>query len=582
MVKCQSVISHLSISGLALIDELSIHFSPGFNVITGETGAGKSILIRALNLMMGGRSGSELVRQGRDSALVTGVFELSPHHTAWKILEKFSIRGEGEVLVRRQIFSTGKSVSWINDVPVTSATLKEIGQSLIDIFSQHENQRLMDASRHTPYVDRLGKIDTHALFERSREVAEITIKIKECLAKSGDDRNRDYLAFRFSELTSFGPNRAEFEGLTESVKRRESLAATQGTLNEVTQILESDAGVIALLKEAQRKLLSTSLVPSSERIRPMIAQLEELCFELSRGCDDTDPGDLEKEQERLFNYQDLMRKNGVRDVESLMVLMESLKQETDLLERALGKIPLLERELFQACVEWKKEAERVASKRRSAGELIATQIEVELRTLAMSGAHFEVDWQSVGESLSDEEFEKRSPEIFGELKKVSPLGLERAEFKLGANVGESAHPLSKIASGGELSRIMLALKQVLASGADMCVMVFDEIDSGISGRVADIVGQKIKSLSQNHQVLCISHLPQVCVYADSHLLVKKSVKAGRTESAIVKLSPSESEKEIARMLSGERVCASSLENAKMLLAKAHQKRREQIKKTLSP
>ncbi len=583
------MITRLEISGLALIDSLSVEFSPGFNVITGETGAGKSILIRALNLLSGTKAGSELVREGRPAAIVSGIFDVNSQHRVHGEMEKFGIPTLDEIVLRRQVLASGKSQAWINDVSVTLVTLREISKCLIDIFSQHENQRLLDAGTHVEYLDRLGKHselkgEIGMIYDK---VADLVKEIRSLVIASGENAsNLDYLQFRLAELDKFNPSQAEFDELTASVSRRERLQRDRETLSFCVDQIENRA--VPALRELEKGLLvlGKSDDPNKmsrdvcEKMTAVIESLETFSFGISREFEGDIAENLEADQARLYKYQELIRK--CRDIAGVVTERNRIQTAVDAVEhlgQVVGKLLI---DLDKNVGEWEGASGKLSAQRKKSAKNISTAVAGELNLLAMAGAHFEVRFfpaagtmdALLGDSINgvEKSIDTSWAKIQPRLKRVAKDGAESAEFLLGANPGEKAFSLGKIASGGELSRIMLALKKVLLSGADTCVMVFDEIDSGISGRVADIVGQKIAELARDHQVLCISHLPQVSVYASAHLQVKKQVKKStrgdRSESSIVRLSPAESQQEIARMLSGEKVSKSSLENAQALMARA--------------
>ncbi|MBI1859937.1 MAG: DNA repair protein RecN [Deltaproteobacteria bacterium] len=577
------MIRSLEISGLALIDQLSVEFSPGFNVITGETGAGKSILIRALNLLLGVKASQDLIRAGKKSAVVSGVFEVEKDHPVLEQLEAAGIERQDAIFLRRVIQEGGRSQAWVNDVPVTLPTLKEVARLLIDIFSQHENQRLMEPVTHVNYLDRIGNLSALAsgVAEQAKTVVECVRAFEETAGRlEKGSNNVDYLRYRLEELEKFNPQSEDFEKLGASVKMREAAAQNRESLAECVSVLNTDEGALVGLKDFLRRL---SKLPEEikgtleDDVENIMKSLEEFSYRVERRLGDGDEGDLELDQQRLFKYQELIRKTPTKDIVGVVKDLERLRAEVRFLEEATGQLSERLEELDVLVEAWQEKALELSKRRKRAAKIVSESVGEELNLLAMAGARFEVQFGAATGGLKwNESLVSTLPEALAKewgkrverLSQVSMRGAEGCEFLLSANTGEAPKALAKIASGGELSRIMLALKKVLLTGADTCVMVFDEIDSGISGRVADIVGQKIRELSKTHQVLCISHLPQVSVYADAHLQVRKAVKKDRTESSIVRLSQEESAKEIARMLSGDKVSASSLENAKSLIAKA--------------
>lgn len=587
---------------MAIIEELSIQFSDGFNVITGETGAGKSILIRALSFLLGQKVGPDTIRHGFEQATVSGEFFLDSSHEGISLLEKWGIpfekNGNGSaLLVRRQINSKGRSSAWVNDVPVTGPTLKELGLSLVDIFGQHDNQKLMKPEFHLSYIDKFVT-DPQRVKDFKKQYQAVMESIKGVhnsidSAQTGT-KDLDYRLFRLQELDAFNPSQKDYEALKEMTDNSKSAVELKEGLGQVLNVLEGEQGSLnSLMWNAIKKLgrvcekgLLSDLDPLKEKGESVAADLDNFTFELSRILNslEVDESTLEKAHERLYGYQELFRKHGVRDVESLISEHNKLKLDclsregiAEKLEKDLGALLADSRKLSDA-------ASQLSKLRMKAGNSIKKTVEKELSELAMSGAKFDISWEDsdIEHSLPELAFLENdkliqlATQVSETLKGIGPVGYELSEFMLASNPGEPVLPLLRVASGGELSRIMLALKKALVADADTCVLVFDEIDTGISGRVADVVGKKMRKLSDSFQVLCISHLPQVAVYADTHFLVKKEAKSGlksdkslRTESTIVRLTQEQSTAEIARLLSGSEVSKAGLANAKALRERAH-------------
>ena len=596
------MLTQIQIQGLAIIDSLSINFSNGFNVITGETGAGKSILIKALGLLLGSKASSETVRHGRELATVAGTFEANFGHPCGEVLSKYSIpfESDGEiftVLVRRSITSKGRSLAWINDFPVTISVLREFGASLIDIFGQHENQRLLDASQHTNYLDQFLP-DRNVLVEYRKSYAQVQSLIDEFIKTISDfrakSRDADYITYRFEELNKFSPERADFEHVQLICRSSTDQFSIVKALEISQRIVEQGADGESLssrLWEIARTLskiehLASDLKPLADEAAAVASRIDDWSFELGKclSSREVDEQTLEAAQERLAQYQDFFRKLAVAGIDELISEKERLQRELEFLESASDSVLSLLKRINVAVSELSQKAQALSKGRNNARNIVKQRTESELHELAMPGARVEVELtpssRELGESCvttfgaEAQAMWCRSAET---LNSLAESGAEKAQFLLATNPGEPLHPLHKTASGGEVSRVMLALKKGLADGADTCILVFDEIDSGISGRVADIVGRKMQELSKDFQVICISHLAQVAAYADTHFLVHKFGKEKRTESTITKLSASQSEEEIARLLSGDEVTSSSLANARALISKARpaqQKRKE--------
>lgn len=589
------MLTHLHIQGLAIIDSLAIDFSDGFNVITGETGAGKSILIKALGLLFGAKSNFDIIRKGAETAVVTGMFTAPKKHPAKEILESLGLPIEEDggainIIIRRQFTSKGKSQAWINDAPVTLTMLKDLSSTLIDIFGQHENQKLLDPSQHILYIDQFLKDSSLKIdvFQKHKECHEIIEKLSSLIERFKiHEKGRDYLLFRFSELKNFSPSLEDFNSVSELCCHAKSFMTIKDTLQKISFLIDEGAGgkgISSNVWEASRLLSSLNKTSSDNTWQNLIneasdlaSKIENFSYNISREFSslDFDEGQIESSEERLASYQDLFRKLSVSDVNELLSVMERLKEEIKFLENAEEEVLKLLQEFSIKVTSLSTLTKKLTKKRQEAALFVQEKLEKEFSELAMPGSSLVVEFTPIRKQLNSFGLELLGPkvinawnEIFPQFSELSETGAERASFLLTSNPGEPAYPLHKIASGGEISRIMLAFKRVLAAGADACVLVFDEIDTGISGRIADIVGQKIKDLSKNFQVICISHLPQVAAYANSHFLVHKKDKGQRTESTITQLSTKQSAEEIARLLSGPEITKPSLANAEQLIQRA--------------
>lgn len=600
------MIKTLQINGMAIIDKLEIQFGPGFNVITGETGAGKSILIKALSFLLGHRAPIDLIRKGYDQAVVHAEFVLKPDHDAVKFLEDkglpFEKSEEVPLLVRRSIHQKGRASAWINDVAVSQGALRELGLHLVDIFGQHDHQKLLKPEFHLNYVDLFVEKDLlqryQVLFDGIKDKTnEIKARVERFL---GGQKDLDYFQYRLKELEALSPSCEDFQQLKELTENsRGSLELKEGLAEAIENLEGREAGLNRLLWDTSKKIHRLQQKTKKDGLEKIHAQLEQtasqvdsICFELNQMLDlcSVDEVSVDQAEKRLFDYQEQFRKHGVRTVEDLLGSFEKLQNEClsneELEGQLLNDLVLLIEDLKGL----HELAKTLSMHRFKLGNQIKRSVEKELSELAMPGITFEIAWHDVATSQSElaplvennSELGRLSLQADELLKKVGPHGFEKAEFLLASNPGEPLLPLMKVASGGELSRMMLALKKALIADAETCLLVFDEIDTGISGKVADVVGKKMKELSHSFQILCISHLPQVAVFADRHFLVKKEVKEKtsktgpvRTESTIVKLSREESAVEIARLLSGSEVSKAGLANAKALIAKA--KKQKKIK-----
>ncbi len=594
------MITRLQIEGMAIIESLSISFSPGFNVITGETGAGKSILIKALNFLMGGKAGPDTVRKGFSAATVSGEFSVPKGHAALSLLEDLGIAaetadGRTEILLRRQLTDKGRAQGWVNDISVTQPTLRALGESLLDIFAQHENQRLMRESEHLNYLDAFLKdpAPLTAVEIANRDCLEILREVSTLVDGFLErQKNRDYIEFRLKALKDFDPSEEDYTRVASLSLDGDSRRKVSESIGGALAALEGeDTNPARAVREAARALFALEGMGEPFQRIPELraqaesaaAQLEDLSFELTKLASsvEVDEGELENAQERIYGYQNLFRKHGTPTVELLLAESARLGGELEFLETAASRLESSVALLGKKALGLEKVAKKLSAARAEAALRVKNSVEKELEELVMKGAEFGVDFVPTTRGLPALDLSVFGGGVVEEWKSameiltsVGDRGAEQGRFLLSANPGEPMLPLARIASGGEMSRILLALKKALVADAETCVLVFDEIDSGISGRVADVVGKKLQELASSFQVLCISHLPQVAVYADNHFLVKKTKKGDRTESQIVPLSDDESAREIARLLSGAQVDATSLAQAKNLKQKAHGKKKK--------
>ena len=588
------MITQLSIRGLAIIEELHIEFSPQLNVITGETGAGKSILIKALHLLLGAKADPDVIRRGFERAHVAANFLLPRDHGSVLLLEEHGLLHEDqdliELILRREINQKGRSHAWVNDQPVTLALLKDIGQTLIDIYGQHENHRMLDPSTHIEYIDQFlkdggSKVQLGQIMGAIQSLVQTLRKrLEQYLNKR---REQDFLQFRFNELAQFEPSAEDFSKVTQVCQDASLYVSEQKILQQAQRVCDEGyqgralssalSEVLRLLEQSKWLKLEGGFQDQVAEIRALSRSLDELSYVLGRasGRHLIEEDELENYQERLAGYQALQRKLGVRSIEELLSEYERLQRELSFVQVAPEEFMQMVVEIQQKCKEADRIARKLSEDRKKAAQKAVTSVVKELHDLNMKGAQIDFEFQAIKQSVPDldlQDFSKKVEEAWNAsvdvLTETSRTGREKGQFLLAANPGEGFKALAKVASGGEISRIMLGFKRALAMGANTCVMVFDEIDTGISGHTAHIVGKKLKELSTSFQVVCISHLPQVAVYGDAHFKVEKAQKGKSTESRIFKLTQIQSEEEIARLLSGDQVTSSSLVHAKQLIQSA--------------
>jgi DNA repair protein RecN (Recombination protein N) len=596
------MLTHLSIEGLAIIERLTIDFTGGFNVITGETGAGKSILIKALSLLLGGKASQDCVRRGSDQAAVCGGFLIKDGHPALAMLRAWGVarpddRGHVPMIIKRVISNKGRSSAWVNDLPVTTGSLKELASTLIDVFGQHDSHRLLDSHHHTACLDQF--LEPKALvkqFQDAYHQASVTMQtLRQFVDEAtGKGRDLDYLAFRLAEFTEFNPDGEDFTAIRSLTERAKQAAGVSSALRKAQLMMEDESGdsVARRLREVSRALMAPKSIELDELANlasSIASELDDLSFSLGKTASrlEVSEDDIDAAESRMAGYQAMFRKHSVQTVDELIACWHALRAQVEALENASAHVGRLLAQLSLEVQRVADIAKGLVKARHKAATLVAKRVEKELSDLAMPSAKFSVEFAPVSRHVPSmdllpfgEESVSTWSEVLDEWTALSESGSERAEFYLAANKGEPSLPLSKVASGGEVSRIMLALKKALVVGAETCVLVFDEIDTGISGRIADIVGQKIAELSGFCQIICISHLPQVAAYADCHYIVKKIEGKDRTESTITQLSKSARLEEIARLLSGDKVTKASLDHAKSLISEAHNRGEARRKKSV--
>ncbi len=557
------MLEELRVKNYALIDDLTVCFEPGFNVLTGETGAGKSILIDALSLVLGGKSKGDGVRQGASEAEVTAILKTtnSPELQEW--IRKYSIQPEDDtLLLRRVIKPNGRGAFSIQAVPVTRTALEELAGFQVDIHGQHEHQSLFQISTHRKLLDRFAGLE-----ERVSVYTEQYLKLS-ALSKRIDELNRgketlereiEFLRHAVEEIESAELREGEEEELVERQKilsQHEELA--RSLERAVDAGAESRNGAAAFLRKTMEQL--NGAVKIDQRFSDLLKRCEGVFYEVEDIVDEIrgrqnsvvfDPEELEENEDRLTKIRNLERKYSAATVHGVLDYSRNARIKLDKLKNQDGEIQSLskERKLLQESV--KAEALLISRKRKSAALSFEKKAEKHLHDLGMVDARFTV---SLENKLSDDGRQV-----------ISPHGVDSIEYLLSANRGERAKPIKMVASGGELSRVMLALKTVLGESDPVPSMIFDEVDSGIGGEVARSVGEHLSKLSRRKQVFCVTHLASIAVFADNHLQVMKTIVDGRTLIRINRVEGKMRVREVARMLAGDNDNSASLEHALRLL-----------------
>jgi DNA repair protein RecN (Recombination protein N) len=550
---------NLRIKNFAIIDELNLSFSKGFNILTGETGAGKSIILNAIHLLLGDKATEEMVRSSEEEAVVEALFDLSGNKEIQaKVGEKAErLQGEEEedqFLIRRTVSRSGRGRALLNGNMATLGMLSEIGEALFSICGQHEHQSLQRTESHIDLLDGFGGlISLRSQFQErydafsslSREIQKIREE-KERRAKE-----RDLLSFQEKEIEAAALTPGEEESLKKEKNRlahAEKLmgfacSAEEGLYSGEGSAIEKIQSILSRGREAAA--IDPALSPLIKTVETLSIQLEEAAIGLrdySRGID-VDPARLEEIEDRLEVIDRLKRKYG-STIDVILLFKEKVSESLKTYTSDEERLSQLESEFEPLRKEVLALAKTLSEERKRAASQLKKSIERELGSLGMKKITFEI------------------------LIEPSPLSLkgsDRVEFLISPNVGEAVKPLAKIASGGELSRMMLAMKKILARAGGSQILVFDEVDSGIGGAVAEVVGRKLKELSKHHQVICVTHLPQIASFADQHHSVRKEVKQGRTFTVVEKLEKEAITEEIARMLGGMKVTEKTRAHAKEML-----------------
>lgn len=557
------MLEELNIRNYALIDEVSVRFGPGFNVLSGETGAGKSILIDALSLALGGKGRAESIREGAEEAEITAIIRVisSPELTEW--IEKYGIEPEDETfLIRRTMRVNGRGTASVQAVPVTRTALAELADTLVDIHGQHEHQSLFKVATHRKLLDRFAGIENRVRVFTSlfSDLAETGKQLEELDREEGQmAREAEFLRFAADEIEAADLKEGEEEELEERQKllsRHEELA---GNLDKVLNAsAEARSGALSQLRSAKENLgrassIDTSLGEVIRRFDSVFFELEDIIEEvrLKHDAAEYDPSELERVDERLARISLLEKKYGVVsivDVNAYASVARKRLEGFDNRDEERRKLSARRDELQAEVV---SEASDISKLRREIAASLQGKTESHLKSLGMGDASFLVALEG-----------KRSSE--GRAV-IGPYGSDIVEFLLSANRGETPKPLKAVASGGELSRVMLAVKSVLSESDTVQTLIFDEVDAGIGGEVARSVGEHLHGLSSRKQVFCITHLASIAVFADNHLQVDKSSVDGRTVTRVRKVDGDSQVREVARMLAGDREGSASLDHASRLL-----------------
>ena len=539
----------LRIRNFALIDQLELHFEEGFNLLSGETGAGKSIIVDALGLLTGSKASAEMVRTGESRAIVEAIFEMDVRPD----LDRLGLDGEdSELIIRREISSDERNRVYVNNQPTTVSALRELAPLLLDIHGQHEQQTLLDHSSQLALIDAFAESTTLAVKARQlftaaeraqAELAELTAEHARKLERL------DLLAFQHDEIQKADPKPGE----TESARQRLNVLSNAGKLLEAAargyeSFYESEASVLSAIAQSGRAIRDAAqhdsrLQPIAEQIETARISIQDIAYALRDYAEqiEADPRELERVQTRLAELERLHRKYGP----DLLEHVHKVRREMDSIGLTETKKEELQAEISSIRQQYAETTLQLSKKRRAASKKLEAAVEQELRSLAMPQARFTVAWTDVSPGRAS--------------------GIDRPELLISANPGEELRALEKIASGGELSRVMLALRTVLAVDDTRKTLVFDEVDAGIGGKAAETVGQKLKELSSRYQIFCVTHLAQIAAFADHQYRIDKLILNGRSVTRVEALTGEARIEELVRMMTGSRVTDAARAHVKELL-----------------
>lgn len=562
------MLQELSIQNFAIIPKLNISFQPGMTVLTGETGAGKSIIIDAVGLLTGGRGSQDFIREGADKAVLQGLIDVEPGQPITQLLDELGIPLEdNQLLIHRELHKSGRIVIRVNGSLVNATTLKEIGQHLVDIHGQNEHQELMQVERHLSLLDEYGKKTIGPVLEKYRAAYDTYRSLESAFHKRQADEQAwaqrlDMLSFQSKELADASLVEGEEEMLEAEYQELTNFQDVLAALSKAHEALDGDwdnngLETISTAMSAMEDIeeLSPKYATLTEAVRGAYYELQEAASEILSVRDglEFDEERLREADDRLNLIRSLERKYGATITD---VLAHQAKVDAELAEMGGGEQSAAELAEQVEVAEQKARtlAEKLHELRLKAAKQLATKIHEQLSDLYMEKAVFSAH--------------------ITELKELNATGLDAVEFYIQTNPGEGAKPLVKIASGGELSRMMLAMKTIFSREQGITSIIFDEVDTGVSGRVAQAIAEKIAVIGRYSQVLTITHLPQVAAVADNHYFIEKQVVGDRTETGIHTLSEDERVNEVARMLSGDELTDAAKENARDLIQRAVAKRSE--------
>jgi DNA repair protein RecN (Recombination protein N) len=560
----------LLVKDYALIESINIEFGKGLNIITGETGAGKSILIDAMGLLLGERASTEVIRKGASKSYVEGIFDITNNKKIDALLEENEIEPLPELILRREISTKGSNRCFINDTPVSLSVIKNVGNLMVDLHGQHEHQSLLRNETHIDFLDEFGNYRDLA-DEYKKLYSELQNLLKELKILKEKETSlrekRDFYSFQIKEIDSVSPAENEEERLVEELRILENSEKLASTTSSVYGLIYEDENsvydsIIKIKNELDElNEIDKSFGESFSECENAIALINDIA-EFVRNYKskiDVDPAEVNKKRDRLGTLNLIKKKYG-GTVKAVLEYRNKIGAEFDLAENFSERISSFEKQIGGLRELCGKAADNISKKRSQVSVLINKEVKGVLADLGIPDSNFDVRITQ-NKSSSGEDYII----VKGNKYSYSSKGIDEIEFYISTNVGEDMKPLAKVASGGEVSRIMLALKTILAKNDRFPLLIFDEIDTGVSGRIAQKVGKALKSLANFYQVISITHLPQIAGLADHHFIVEKKTNDGRVVSSIKQLNEKERIREVAKLMSGENVTEASLEGARELI-----------------
>ncbi len=563
------MLKRVYIKNYALVEEGEIEFQPGLNIITGETGAGKSILLGAIGTLLGERTSATMLRAGEAKAVIEGHFSIHglPQVQAY-LRERELDSQDDELIIRREILASGRSRAFINDTPTTLDEIEVVANMLVDLHGQHEHQSLLKVGEHLNFLDAFGRLQPlrEQVQQHYREVEQLQQQLKHLREQEHALKEKaDYLQFQIEEINKVDPQPGEEEELLGEEKRLAHSHELLENCNRLANMLYEQEGsatdflgqAIHILNQLQQ--LDAYFEPLNRDLETALIAIEEVV----KSCQsyaakiEINPERLEEVRARLAEFTRLKKKYAT-DIEGVLQKREELQNELSRIESLDEEIAGLETQLQEAIGRYREAAVALSEKRQKAASELEQAIPAILAEIGMSGSRFKVQFDLDDDPDSWLTLDDRKVRAFAS-------GIDRVEFYISANPGQPLRPLQKVASGGEISRIMLALKKAIAHSVQVPVLIFDEIDIGISGRVAEAVGRKLRELAETHQIICITHLPQIASAGQTHFLVEKIQSGDQTQTKVRRLAEEEREWAIARLLGGETITEAHLSSARELL-----------------